>query len=133
MKNPRPLSGIHVLVVDDNTDARSVFKTVLNFLGALTTTRASASSALAVMTLVTPDVVLTDLTMPLRDGRWLLDQIRASDRGIPVVAVTANKYADLSAFDGGVYKPVDLEQLTDVILDAVLPRRKPTKRPRELN
>ena len=124
MKNRRPLSGILVLVVDDNDDARDVYKTVLSFLGALTTARGSASSALAVLALVTPDVILTDLAMPRRDGRWLLEQVRASGRGIPVVAVTANKYADLSAFDGGAYKPVDLEQLTDVILDAVVPRRK---------
>jgi len=124
VKNRRPLSGIHVLVVDDNSDARDVFKTVLSFLGALTTARASAASAVAVLTLVTPDVILTDLTMPGRDGHWLLQQVRASGRDIPVLAVTGNKYADLSAFDGGAYKPVDLEQLADLILDAVLPRRK---------
>jgi CheY-like chemotaxis protein len=124
VKYRRPLSGIHVLAVDDNDDARDVYKAVLSFLGALTTIRGSASSALAVLTLVTPDVILTDLWMPHRDGRWLLEQVRAASREIPVVAVTANKYADLSAFDGGAYKPVDLEQLTDVILDAVVPRRK---------
>ena len=124
VKNRRPLSGIHVLVVDDDTDARDVFKTVLSFLGALTTARESASSALALLTLVTPDVIVTDLRMPWRDGHWLLEQVRVSGRGIPVVAVTGHKYADLSAFDGGTYKPVDLDQVTDLILDAVVPRRK---------
>src|SRR5688500_17776721 len=123
VKNRRPLAGIHVLVVDDDDDARDVFTTVLTFLGALTTARGSASSALGVLSLVTPDVIVTDLMMPHRDGHWLLEQVRASARGIPVVAVTGNKYADLSAFDAGAYKPVDLEQLADVILDAVLPRR----------
>ena len=124
VKNRRPLSGIHVMVVDDSNDARDVFKTVLSFLGALTTARQSAASALSVLTLVTPDVIVTDLMMPGRDGYWLLEQVRASGRGIPVLAVTADKYADLSAFDGGAYKPVDLEQLTDLILDAVVLRRK---------
>ena len=124
VKNRRPLSGIHVMVVDDSNDARDVFKTVLSFLGALTTARPSAASALSVLTLVTPDVIVTDLTMPGRDGYWLLEQVRASGRGIPVLAVTADKYADLSAFDGGAYKPVDLEQLADLILDAVVLRRK---------
>jgi CheY-like chemotaxis protein len=123
VKSRRPLSGIHVLVVDDDADARDVFKTVLSFLGALATARGSASSALGMLTLVTPDVIVTDVRMPDRDGRWLLEQVRASGRDIPVVAVTANKRADLSAFDGGAYKPLDLEQLTDVILDAVVPRR----------
>jgi len=123
VKSRRPLAGIHVLVVDDDDDARDVFSTVLTFLGALTTARGSASSALGVLSLVTPDVIVTDLMMPHRDGYWLLAQVRASERGIPVIAVTGNKYADLSAFDGGAYKPVDLEQLTDVILDAVVPRR----------
>jgi CheY-like chemotaxis protein len=124
VKNRRPLSGIHVLVVDDDDGARDVFKTLLSFLGALTTARGSASSALGVLTLVTPDIIMTDVTMPHRDGWWLLEQVRASGRGIPVVAVTGDKRADLSAFDGGAYKPVDLEQLADVILDAVVPRRK---------
>ena len=112
------------MVVDDSNDARDVFKTVLTFLGALTTARPSAASALSVLTLVTPDVIVTDLMMPGRDGYWLLEQVRASGRGIPVLAVTADKYADLSAFDGGAYKPVDLEQLADLILDAVVLRRK---------
>lgn len=123
VKNRRPLAGIHVLVVDDDDDARDVFKTVCSFLGALTTTSESATSALGVLARVRPDVIITDIMMPGHDGYWLLEQVRAFDGRIPVLAITANKLADLRAFDGGTYKPIDLEQLTDLVLDALPPGR----------
>jgi CheY-like chemotaxis protein len=114
-------------VVDDDDDARGVFKTVCGFLGALTTTSESAASALGVCARVMPDVIITDLMMPGHDGFWLLEQVRAFHRRIPVIAITANKYADLGAFDGGAYKPIDMEQLTDLILDALAPQRDPLR------
>jgi len=88
------LIGVHVLVVDDDADARDLLRTVLEYCGALVTVVASAQEALAVLERVTPDVLVTDIAMPMHDGYWLIDAIRAlpAQRGgaIPAVAVTAH-------------------------------------------
>ena len=88
------LIGVHVLVVDDDADARDLLRTVLEYCGALVTVVASAQEALAVLERVTPDVLVTDIAMPMHDGYWLIDAIRAlpAQRGgaIPAVAGTAH-------------------------------------------
>jgi CheY-like chemotaxis protein len=88
------LSGVHVLVVDDDDDARQLIRTILEYCGALVTVVASAREALGVLERVTPDVVLSDISMPSEDGYWLIRQVRALDpaRGgaLPAVALTAH-------------------------------------------
>lgn len=88
------LVGVHVLVVDDDEDARELLRTVLEYCGALVTVVASATDALQVLRRVTPDVLLSDIAMPRHDGYWLIDAVRAlpAERGgsIPAVALTAH-------------------------------------------
>jgi len=76
------LIGIHVLVVDDDSDARDLLRTVLQYCGALVTVVATATEALDALALVVPDVLVTDIAMPGRDGYWLIEQVRVlpSDR-----------------------------------------------------
>lgn len=88
------LVGTHVLVVDDDGDARDLLRTVLEYCGALVTVVASAAEALLVLDRVMPDVVVTDIAMPLHDGYWLARKIRALPRetggAIPMIAITAH-------------------------------------------
>lgn len=88
------LVGVHVLVVDDEPDARELLRTVLEYCGALVTVVSAAADALGVLDRVTPDVVLADISMPKHDGYWLLDRVRAlapeSGGKIPIVAITAH-------------------------------------------
>ena len=88
------LIGIHVLVVDDDADARDLLKTVLEYCGALVTVVPSATEALQVLGHVMPDVVVTDIAMPIHDGYWLVREVRAlprdNGRMLPVIAVTAH-------------------------------------------
>ena len=87
------LVGLHILVVDDEADARDLFRTVLEYCGALVTVAPSALDAMAVLDRVTPDAILTDVAMPSHDGYWLVSTVRKlpPDRGgnIPVIAITA--------------------------------------------
>jgi CheY-like chemotaxis protein len=82
------LIGVHVLVVDDDADARELWRAVLEYCGALVTVVPSADEALAVLARVRPDVLVTDLAMPIHDGYWLVEHVRvlpAERRGtIPV-------------------------------------------------
>ena len=119
------LQGVSVLVVDDDEDARDLIRTVLEYCGALVTVAQSAEEALRVIERITPDVLLTDISMPRKDGYWLIEQMRAlpADRGgsIPAVAITAHGYTHgpdrtlPAGFKSHLRKPVDPWELCRVL------------------
>ncbi len=119
------LAGTHVMVVDDNGDARDILKSVLQYGGALVTTVDSAADALKLLHEVRPDVVVTDIAMPKNNGLWLIREIRAlrADKGgqVPVLAITAHDdiydRARLlaSGFQEYLVKPVSIRDLCRVI------------------
>jgi CheY-like chemotaxis protein len=118
---PTPLRGLHVLVVEDHDDSRFVVEASLRYSGALVTAVRSASEALDLVRKVTPDIVLADIAMPLHDGIWLLEQLRARQQAtghyFPVVALTASiSRTRGTAFDEILLKPCPMERLCDVIL-----------------
>ena len=81
----------HLLVVEDDKDARDVFCAMLDYEGAMVLGAASAEEALSILLTVRPHAIITDIALPGRDGFWLLEQLRSSKRTekIPVVALTA--------------------------------------------
>ena len=91
---PRNLSGLTVLVVDDDEGSLDYFAMALTVAGAAVTTASTAVDALRALRERRPDVVLSDIAMPGHDGYWLVREIRgAADpavRGVPVVATTAH-------------------------------------------
>ncbi len=115
------LDGVHLLVVDDNVDARTIYKQILLYAGASVLVVGSATVAVRALRHVRPDVVISDLSMPRRDGLWLIDWIRKRDvkRGghLPVIAVTARDDLYLSTtaervgFDVYLTKPVPPREL----------------------
>jgi CheY-like chemotaxis protein len=124
-KPTAPLRGVRVLIVEDHDDTRESLGAYLTIAGAIVL---SASTALeALPQVVMCDVVVTDLAMSGRDGRWLVDQVGASARPVPVIAVTGyDQDYDLSKapFARVLTKPVDPEILASEILH-VLGRRRP--------
>jgi CheY-like chemotaxis protein len=87
------LSGIKVLVVDDQDEARELIKRVLQECDAHVVTAAAASEALAAVEMERPDVLVSDIGMPDVDGYELLRRVRALGpaRGgrLPAIALTA--------------------------------------------
>ncbi len=87
------LSGIKVLVVDDETDARELVKHVLAQCDAEVLTASAAADALALVEAHRPDILVSDIGMPGTDGYELLGLVRAlgSARGgqLPAIALTA--------------------------------------------
>lgn len=87
------LSGVKVLVVDDEVDTRELIKRVLVDCKADVLVAGSAAEALLLVESARPQVLLSDIGMPEMDGYELLKRIRAlgSDRGgkIPAIALTA--------------------------------------------
>jgi signal transduction histidine kinase/ActR/RegA family two-component response regulator len=118
------LDGVHVLVVDDEADARRVMTIVLERAGAVVTTADSARAAIDALPKARPHVLVSDLGMPEQDGFDLIRQLRDDGHGardLPAVALTALVQRDdahlaLSAgYQVHLAKPVDSQELTSVI------------------
>jgi CheY-like chemotaxis protein/anti-sigma regulatory factor (Ser/Thr protein kinase) len=118
------LSGLHLLVVDDDTDARRLLTRVLEEAGAAVTTAASVAEAMELIEKVAPDVLLSDLGMPNEDGYDLIRQVRRSgynSRKLPAVALTAfagkehEHRALLAGFQRHISKPVESKHLVLVV------------------
>ncbi len=87
------LTGIRVLIVDDERDARELVKRLLSEHGAEVTTVGNAADALRAIRESPPDLMISDIGMPETDGYQLLRQIRALKTPealkMPAIALTA--------------------------------------------
>jgi CheY-like chemotaxis protein len=126
MDQPTPvLEGVHVLVVDDDPDARDLVEFILAQYGADVRTAASAAEALEVLDQSLPDVLISDIGMSEEDGYSLIRKVRAREasRGgrIPALALTAwgraedRRQALSAGFQTHLPKPADPEELARVV------------------
>lgn len=83
-----PLLGIRVLVVDDDADARGLLKMLLEGAGAVVQTAAGADQAMDRIREAAPQVVVSDIGMPGKDGYEFIRQLRA-DRSLAPGAIAA--------------------------------------------
>lgn len=87
------LSGIKVLVVDDDPDGRDLIRFVLEDAHADVMTAEGAKEALVLFEKQRVDVLVSDIGMPEMDGYELIKQVRAfeqrNERRIPAIALTA--------------------------------------------
>lgn len=117
------LTGKHILLVDDEPDAIDVMAQLIRHCGATVTTAASVHEALECATRIRPDVVVSDIAMPERDGYDLLRNLRdlPQTRDIPAIALTAyarqeDRVRALSeGFQAHLAKPVEPNELITVI------------------
>lgn len=109
-----------ILVVDDDDDIREILSLVLESSGFDVASARDGCEALTWLSgTPEPSVVLLDLMMPRMDGEQLLTQLRAEGSTVPVVILSgdpagAAKAGRLRA-EGFLQKPVDLDQLLDVV------------------
>ena len=78
-----------ILVIDDDPAITSVLKRGLSHDGFAVTTASSGSEGLAVAGDEPPDLVIFDVLMPGLDGFAVLERLRAADRQLPVLLLTA--------------------------------------------
>ncbi len=117
------LAGLHVLVVDDDADARDVVATALVHAGARVTAVASAAEAIAMAGGDEIHLVLTDIAMPNDSGYDLLLTLRGNPRTAraPIVAITGRGHVEdreqplAAGFDGHVGKPFEPAYLVELL------------------
>jgi PAS domain S-box-containing protein len=117
------LTGVAVLVVDDDRDTRNLVAAMLRRAGSTVVTAESVGSATSALSVMTPDVIVTDLSMPGGDGFAFLRELHGDERrrNIPVVALTASteehaqQRVRAAGFDAYVRKPIDPLQFVGVV------------------
>ncbi|WP_437751588.1 PAS domain-containing hybrid sensor histidine kinase/response regulator [Sorangium sp. So ce1389] len=126
------LTGVRVLVVDDQPDAREVAQRVLEECAASVTTAGSAAEAMAALERERPDVLVSDLGMPCEDGFQLIQRVRglgpARGGATPAVALSALARAEDRAralgagYQAHVAKPLDPAEFVGVVAALVRER-----------
>jgi len=128
-----PLPNIVVLAVDDDPDALSLVREILESAGARVRTAVSAIDALESIAAEPPDVLVSDLGMPAIDGFELIRRIRqmaGAVRDLPAAALTAYARSEdraktlRSGFEMHLAKPIDPSELIAAV--ASLARRRNT-------
>jgi PAS domain S-box-containing protein len=115
------LEGAHILVVEDDEDARELVRQLLESYHAEVVTAASAEEALEILGTARVDLLLSDIGLPGMDGYELIKRVRAlpdpARRRIPAVALTAfarsvdRTRAVRAGFQAHIAKPVADEDL----------------------
>lgn len=119
------LDGLLVLIVDDQEDSRSLVTYVLEACGARVHSCESACEALKAIVECQPDVIVSDIGMPERDGYWLIENVRRlePEQGgqTPAIALTAHTRPEdrrrviAAGFQMHIGKPFEPEQVVSAI------------------
>jgi CheY-like chemotaxis protein len=115
------LTGLRLLVVDDEPDAREFLARVLAECGADVRTASSSEEAIRSIDQRTPDVLICDIGMPVSDGYDLIRAVRdrpaAHGGKVPALALTAfarsedRQRALLAGYQAHLAKPAEPTEL----------------------
>jgi len=119
------LAGVSVLAVDDDEDALTMVRDILQSAGAKVTIVDSAQAALERLEVDRPSVLVADLGMPVIDGFDFIARVRSLSneavRTVPAAALTAYARSEdstrslKSGFDLHLAKPIDPAALVEAV------------------
>jgi CheY-like chemotaxis protein len=118
-----------VLLVEDNDEMRTLYGFILANAGFQVKAVRNGFDALTELQWRRPDVIVTDLSMPVVDGITLIEIIKSKAEldGIPVIAMTSygrtlQRLATAAGADLAVAKPSESKTICDLVT-SVLPQR----------
>lgn len=121
------LTGLRVLVVDNHLDSRELLAFVLEQQGAEVETATCVDEAIALIEQQKPDILLSEICLPEKDGYALIRQARAlaEQQLSPILAIATTGRTGLddrllslqAGFQAHVAKPIDFDALTDLMLE----------------
>jgi PAS domain S-box-containing protein len=122
---PPALAGLHILVIDDEADARDLLRIVFEGCGARVTAASDAVEALRALREGRPDLIVSDIGMPGEDGYELIRKVRQlrpeEGGGTPAVALTAyareadRREALRAGYQAHLAKPASPDELMGVV------------------
>ncbi|RIV21123.1 response regulator [Fibrisoma montanum] len=119
------LTGVRILIVDDNTLNLKLFSKIIARWGAITATAEHGRQAVDMVQQnldnATPyQIIIMDLQMPVMDGATACRTIREFDQSVVVLAASANELLKeemmSSGFNDCVLKPFDTAQLHEKLI-----------------
>jgi two-component system cell cycle response regulator DivK len=110
-----------ILHIEDNSDNRMLIRRILQFEGYQVLEAENARSAMSLLAVYRPDLILMDINMPDEDGYTLTQKLKLIPAliHVPILAITANalkgdKEKSLQAgCDGYIEKPIDIDDLLE--------------------
>lgn len=116
------LRSLTVLYVEDNEDARRQVVMFLSRIAGTVLTAENGAQGLQIYNRAKPDIVVTDIQMPIMDGLKMASEIRDEDETTPIIVLTAFDQGDylMKAINIGidtyVTKPVDQFRLQSALV-----------------
>ena len=112
-----------ILHIEDNSDNRMLIRRILQFEGYHVLEAENARSAMSLLAVYRPDLILMDINMPDVDGYTLTNHIKGLPGfiKIPIIAITANvmkgdrEKTIRAGCDGYIEKPIDVDSFLDTI------------------
>lgn len=117
------------LVIDDDRTVLHLIERTLSGVVQRVETAATGGDGLSLCQSMQPDVVLLDINLPDESGLQVLREIRAFDRRLPVIFITAGADSEsaIEAMQLGAYdylaKPLSSNKLRELVRRAVNTRR----------
>lgn len=121
-KLPKTITGLNILICDDEPTNRYVLRELLETLGHIVTQCENGFEALDLLQANVYDIAIIDLQMPEMSGIEVAEiyQYSVPNNKIPLILASANVRSDVidlskSYFDGYIEKPIDYQKLSAVI------------------
>jgi hypothetical protein len=117
------LQGVRILIVEDHTDTRVVLSRLLNHIGHEVISAENVHDALAFLSNIRFDILLSDIGLPDGDGLALVVEAKRRQPLKTTVALTALASNDdrtrglRAGFDHYLTKPLDFRKLRTVLSD----------------
>jgi CheY-like chemotaxis protein len=125
------MSRFNILLVEDDNEARALYGYMLALAGYRVKAVSNGLEAFAEIQANRPDVVLTDIAMPVFSGLDLIVAVRSNDEfaDLPVVAMTSfgktlREKARIVGATDSIDKPTEVKTIREVI-EAAVSRSKP--------
>ncbi|MGE4219828.1 MAG: response regulator [Alphaproteobacteria bacterium] len=118
---------LHILLIDDDPPVRVTVEAMLGRLGHRVTTAGNGVEGIQKLREIVPDVVLTDIIMPEKEGIETIMEIRRSHREIKIIAMSGGgptrnldflRFAERLGAHAVLAKPFGLDDLQRVLTQA---------------
>ncbi|WP_169753185.1 response regulator transcription factor [Campylobacter mucosalis] len=115
------LRNLTILIVEDENDTRELMQEVLKDEFSKVITAQNGDEGLKKFKKYNPDIVLTDIAMPIMDGLDMTGAIKQISRDVPIIALSAHSEKEklLKAIDVGInkylMKPIDVDELLSML------------------
>jgi CheY-like chemotaxis protein len=104
-----------ILVVDDESNMRFLLRMVFETEGFDVVDAHHGAAALEQVKKEQPDLIVTDLMMPVMNGRDQVERLRNDPEtaGIPILVISSSRNVEVPGADAALRKPFDLDALLD--------------------